>query len=130
MAVSLGPEFNMNSRENFAAGAVLGFDCNILRSCAVGFTVTGSDNFSGIVTHEPAALFRWYFPGRGHTGFFAQADMGVCIISEDGGLSALFLAGVRGGYRFALGRRFFLEPYGRGGYPFTFGIGVAAGVRF
>jgi len=40
MALGLGPEFNMNSRENFAGGAALGFDYNIARSFAAGLTVT------------------------------------------------------------------------------------------
>jgi hypothetical protein len=76
-AVNLGLEWNMNARENFAGGAVIGFDINLPYSLAIGLTVTYSNNFSGISVIEPAALFRWYFLGNGHTGFFAQADAGA-----------------------------------------------------
>ena len=34
-AFGLGPEWNMNSRENFAGGAVLGFDYNLPHSFAL-----------------------------------------------------------------------------------------------
>jgi outer membrane protein OmpA-like peptidoglycan-associated protein len=34
------------------------------------------------------------------------------------------------GLRIRLGKRFYLEPYARGGYPFLFGGGLAAGIRF
>jgi len=129
MALGLGPEFNMNSRENFAVGAALGFDYNIARSFAAGLTVTGSSNFSGIAVIEPAALFRWYFLGNGHTGFFAQADAGAYLVLEDGDITPLFLGGLRAGYRLPLGSSFYIEPYGRAGYPFAFGVGLLAGVR-
>jgi hypothetical protein len=36
---------------------------------------------------------------------------------------------LRGGYRMPVGSLWYIEPYGRGGYPFVFGIGVMAGVR-
>jgi len=130
MAFGLGPEFNMNSRENFAGGAALSFDFNIASSFAAGLTVTGSSNFSGIAVIEPAALFRWYFLGKGHTGFFAQADAGAYLVLEEGELTPLFLGGLRAGFRLPLGSSFYIEPYGRGGYPFVFGIGLLAGLRF
>jgi len=130
ISLGLGPEFNMNSRENFAGGAVLGFDYNIARSFAAGLTVTGSSNFSGIVVMEPAALFRWYFLGNGHTGLFVQADAGAWLVLEDGDFTPLFLGGLRAGFRVPLGSSFYIEPYGRGGYPFVFGVGLLAGFRF
>jgi hypothetical protein len=133
-AVSLGLEFNMNSRENFAGGAVLGFDFNLPRFLAVGLTVTYSNNFSGISVIEPAALFRWYFLGNVRSDFFqgvfAQADIGAYLVLEDKELTPLFLGGIRGGFRLPFGEMFFIEPYGRVGYPFLFGIGAMAGVKF
>ena len=128
-AVGLGAEFNMNSRYNFAGGAVLGFDFNLSRALAAGFTVTYSSNFSGISVIEPAALFRWYIFGGG-AGLFVQADAGAYLVLEDGELTPLFMGGLRGGFRLPLGELFFIEPYGRGGYPFVFGVGVIAGTRF
>jgi len=131
-AVSLGLEWDMNSRKNFAGGLALGFDYNLPVAIpfAVGMTVTVSSNFTGIVVIEPAALFRWYFLGKRHSGFFAQADAGAYLVIEDEELSPLFLGGLRGGFRLPLGTMFYIEPYGRVGYPFMFGIGVMAGIRF
>ena len=130
MAAGFGLEWNMNSRDNFAAGAVIGFDYNLPNSFAVGLTVSGSTNFSGIAVIEPAALFRWYFLDDRHSGFFAQIDAGTYLVLEDSEVSVLFLGGLRGGLRLPLGQRFFVEPYGRIGYPFFFGIGALAGMRF
>jgi len=128
-AVSTGLEFNMNSRYNFAGGAVLGFDFNLSRALAAGLTVTYSSNFSGISVIEPATLFRWYILGGG-AGLFVQADAGAYLVLEDGELIPLFMGGLRVGFRLPVGSSFFIEPYGRVGYPFVFGVGVIAGVKF
>jgi hypothetical protein len=128
-AIGIGPEWNMNSRENFAGGAIISFDYNLPHSFALGLSVTASSNFSGITVIEPAALFRWYFLG-GYGGFFVQADAGAYLVLEDGELTPMFLGGLRGGFRLPLGSSFYLEPYGRIGYPFAFGIGAIAGVKF
>jgi len=130
MAISLGPEWNMNARENFAVGAVLGFDYNLGSSFAVGINVTASSNFSGITVIEPAAMLRWYFLGSNHTGLFAQAEAGTYLVFEDSEVTPMFLGSLRGGFRLPLGFLFFVEPFGRVGYPFMFGVGVLAGVRF
>jgi hypothetical protein len=129
-AVGLGLEFNMNAREKYAGDAVLSFDYSFLRSFAAGLTVTASSNFGGITVIEPTAMFRWYFLGKGHSGLFAQAEAGAYLILEDGDKTFMFDGGLRIGYRFPLGKRFYVEPYGRGGYPFVFGFGVVAGMRF
>jgi hypothetical protein len=128
-ALGIGAEWNMNSRENFAAGAVLGFDFNLPRSFALGLSVSASSNLSGIAVIEPAAFIRRYFSG-GNTGFFVQADLGCFMILEDGGLTPLFAGGFRTGFRFPVRSSFYIEPYGRVGYPFAFGVGALAGIRF
>jgi len=131
VAISLGVEWNLNSNDKFSGGATFGFDYNLSHLFAVGFTTTYTNNFSGKSTIEPAALFRWYFRGKGTIGFFAQADLGACIILEEGkDLDTKFLGGLRGGVRLAFGSLFFVEPYGRAGYPFMFSLGVLAGLRF
>jgi hypothetical protein len=130
MAVAGGPEWNMNSRENFAVGVALAFDYNFGSSFAAGVNATFSTNFFGIVVIEPAALFRWYFLGSSHAGFFAQAETGVYLVFEDDEFTPLFLGGLRGGLRLPFGETLFVEPFGRIGYPFAFGFGVLAGVRF
>jgi hypothetical protein len=128
--LGLGPEFNMNARENFAGGATLGLDFNLPKTLfALGLTATASYNFEGFITMEPMAMFRWYSPG-GSTGFFVQADAGAFLILEQGEfISPMALGGIRAGFRLPLGERMYLEPYGRAGYPFMFGIGLVGGVR-
>ena len=135
IAVYTGPEFNMNSRENFAGRVSLGLDFSLpSHPMAIGVEAAGSYNFSNAVVIEAEAFFRWYFPGKRHTGFFAQAEAGLYYIMENmNGFRdkfPMFLGGLRAGYRLPLGQSFFIEPYVRGGYPFVFGIGVLAGIRF
>jgi len=130
MAVGLGLEWNMNSHEYFAGGAVLSVDYNLFQSFAVGLSVTASSNFTVFTALEPAAMFRWYPLGKDHTGFFVQADAGVYLYMEDAQTVPMFLGGLRTGLRLPLGQSFYIEPYGRAGYPFAFGIGVSVGMRF
>jgi hypothetical protein len=130
MAAALGLEWNMNSHKGYAAGAGLGFDFNLSRFFAIGLSVTASHNFTVFTAIEPAAMFRWYFLGKNHTGFFAQADAGAYLYMENEQTIPVFLGGLRTGLRLPLGRSFYIEPYGRAGYPFVFGIGVTAGMRF
>jgi len=129
-ALGAGLEWNMNSRENFAGGAALGFNYNLPYAFAAGLTVSGSTNFFGIAVVEGSALLRRYFPGREHAGFFAQADLGLYLVLEDGEAIPLFLGGLRAGYRLPLGSSWYFEPHGRLGYPFAFGVGAACGIRF
>jgi hypothetical protein len=126
MALGIGLEWNMNARENFAGGAALSFDYSFLGSFAAGVNVTASSGFSGNAVIEPAALFRWHFFG----GFFAQADLGAYLVLEDNDVTPLFLGGLRAGFRMPLGSLFYVEPYGRTGYPFMFGLGVMGGILF
>ena len=114
----------MNSRENFAMGGFFGFDVTFGASFAAGINATASTNFFGIVVIEPAAMFRWYFLSR----WFVQADAGAYLILEDEEFTPMFLGGLRAGLRLPLSKTFFIEPFGRIGYPFLFGIGAAVGV--
>ena len=129
LAFGVGPEMNMNSRENFAFGGNFHLDFNIGSSCAAGLTVTVSHNFDDFTVIEPSALFRWYFLGKNQTGLFVQADVGVYMFFDIEGLTPMFGGGLRGGLRIPLGDIFYIEPYGRIGYPFAFGVGATAGLR-
>jgi len=138
MAAAFGLEWNMNSQENFAGAIMLGFDYNLPRTIgsltlapfAAGLTVTANNNFNGTTVIEPAALFRWYFLNKDHAGFFAQADIGAYLFIDEDGTIPLFLGGLRAGCRLPVRKMFFAEPYGRLGYPFAFGIGATAGIKF
>lgn len=119
----------MNSREKFSNGAALSFNYNLPHSLALGLCLTGSNNLDGIIVIEPVALLRFY-PLGGHSWIFIQADGGAYLILEDEELTTLYLGGLRGGFRLPLGKSFFLELYGRIGYPFVFGAGALTGFRF
>jgi len=132
ISAGIGPEFNMNSRENFAGGIALSLDYQLpieaIRLSA-GLTVTASYNFTDTFVLETTAMARWYFLGADHTGLFAQVDLGVHLITERDVSVILFEGGIRAGYRLLLGDSFYIEPYGRFGYPYFMGIGVLAGMR-
>jgi hypothetical protein len=122
----------MNTRNNFSGGAVLGFDVDLPYYMATGVTFTASHNFGNIVVLEPAALFRWYAIGMKEEkpdGLFVQADVGAALILEQGEVTPMFAGGLRIGYR-QLFETFYIEPYARGGYPYMFGVGLSAGVKF
>jgi len=63
VSIAIGPEWNMNARENFAMGGVFAFDFNLGSAFALGVNCAFSSNFDKIMVLEPAAMFRWYFWG-------------------------------------------------------------------
>ena len=86
-----------------------------------------------IVFFEVNVFARLYIFGPGaFSGPFVQINAGPVLYSDQslspsgyGNVSA----GLSGGWRFLLGRFFFLEPSLRIGYPYLAGGGVAAGYR-
>jgi len=132
MALGLGLEANMNSPVNFAGGAAFNFDYNLpipisIFSFATGFNITASNNFSGISVLELSGMFRWYFLNGTHNGFFAQANLGYNHADYEGSPVAV-ISELRGGIRLPLGS-FYIEPYGRIGYPVVWGAGAVFGMR-
>ena len=130
IALSAGPEWNMNLHKNFAGGFILGFDYNLPSvPLAIGLSAAGSYSFTDSTVFEAASFLRWYFPQNNYSGLFTQADLGLYIVMEDNNILSKILGSLRGGYRFHMGSSLFFEPYGRFGYPFIFGIGLMAGVQ-
>jgi len=132
ISLGFGPEINMNARHNFAGGLTLSADYQLPISAnqfAAGLIISGSHNFSDTGVMETIGMFRWYFMGDDYTGFFAQADVGIHFITEEHAPPVLFHVGVRAGYRIPLTDMFYIEPYGRFGYPYFLGLGVLAGMR-
>jgi hypothetical protein len=133
-AVGLGLEWNMNSPRDpggwFAGGVNLNFDYNLPSYFAVGFTVTGSNNFYGFKTLEATALLRNYVQRNDYSGFFLQIDIGTFIEFEDGDVTPMIEIGARAGFRIPLGSYFYVEPYGRASYPGAFGLGAMVGINF
>ena len=132
VAIGLGPEWNMDSRFNFAMGGALGLAVSIDDGFAMGLCFSASNNFTGITALEAGGIFRAYIPGKKNFGFFIQTDIGAFFILEEKEVTPMFMNGIRAGYRFLLGpdKKYFVEPYGRLGYPFAFGVGVLGGLRF
>ena len=130
MSTGLGAEWNMNARSNFAGGAASGFLFNLPGNSAIGITVTASTVFWGFEIIEPTFLVRYYFQKMPYSGFYGQFDFGPFFYIEDGASNYYFELGVRAGYRLLLGSLFYIEPYGRLGFPLAFGIGASMGVRF
>jgi hypothetical protein len=70
------------------------------------------------------------------SGFFAQLSCGPVIFARHENSIAMptelgtFSAGLSLGWRFIFGRYFFVEPSVRAGYPYMFGAGLSAGLRF
>jgi hypothetical protein len=80
------------------------------------------------------AFFRWYFlrnpKDSRRFNLFLQAGAGAGIYyfyGEKAETSPLFLGEGLFGIRMQLGKRFFIEPYIRGGYPSLWGAGIVIG---
>ena len=130
-ALGLGLEMNMDSRHNFALGAVLGFNYSLTDLFALGLSVEASTNFNHIRTIEPMANFRLYFFENNIGKFFGQLDIGAFFFYEDGyDMYPMPLFGLRIGLRKTLGSLFYVEPSFRAGYPFALGLELMAGIRF
>jgi len=88
-------------------------------------------------TLELNFLFRFYFFGKSAiSGPFVQIEGGPAIyfkIDENISLPTrigMLNVGAVFGWRFLLGKYFFVEPSIRGGYPYIFGASVLGGVHF
>ena len=129
-SIGAGLEFDMNARHNFAGGALANVLFDLDSRYALGLTFTASTNFNGFSVMEPLFSFRRYVGSNNKYRLFFGLDTGVFIIFEDGDVIPMFDIGLRGGTRIPLGSIFYIEPYGRLGYPFAFGIGAVAGICF
>ena len=131
ISIGIGAEGNMDSRHAYAGGAVLAFDYKLPRFVCLGFMIQGSSNFSDMHVIEPAILFRAYYLENEYRGAYFQSDLGASIIFEQGeDLWIRPMVAFGAGYRFLLGSSFYIEPFGRLGFPFALGIGAVAGLRF
>ena len=86
-----------------------------------------------ILAMEFTMFLRVYFRNT-NLGPFIQLNTGPLILFEEGDVSIPAMSGTMSaslsfGWRFPLGKYFFIEPAVRGGYPFIVGGGVAVGFR-
>ena len=134
LSVGVGLEMNMNARENFALGIPIHIDYNLTvasEPLAFGLVTIISnnlkDNDDKFTVIEIGGLARWYFMGGGHTGLYGQVELGAYLFTEFDEVNPMFMGGLRAGYRMPFGN-LYVEPFGRAGYPFAWGIGVLAGI--
>jgi hypothetical protein len=125
----LGFEGNSNTREGSAFGGSLSIGVDLDHQFSLGLKAVFSSNMDTVTTLEPAAFFRYYLPLK-ISGLFAQAELGTAIFFEDGESYPAFLGGLAFGWRLNMGKNWYIEPTIRGGYPFVWGVGILAGLRF
>jgi len=87
-------------------------------------------------TLELAVFMRWYLRGsEAYTGPFVQLNAGAVMVAtesavsfpaEVGGLSL----GIAFGWRFPLGKHWYIEPAVRAGIPYIAGAGMSAAFHF
>ena len=130
-----GAEISMYSISNAAyeGGLALGYGNKV----AIGFKATYLTDVDGQVnTIELNFLLRLYFPGNpSSSGPFIQLGAGPAIFTDYESTTAsdkkgTISAGLSAGWRFLLGRYWFLEPVIRAGYPYIAGAGLSAGFHF
>jgi hypothetical protein len=125
------------SKVAFGGGAALGYGDGL----AIGLKVMYCDDTDDIRTLELNFLLRFYLFSMAsktfrNSGLFLQLNGGPVIFAEEQNTMEVpaqigsFSAGLSLGWRFLLGRSFFIEPAVRGGYPYIVGAGLSAGVRF
>jgi hypothetical protein len=129
MFAGLGIETNANTRKGATLGGNLLCAVDLNRQFSAGLKMALSGDLHTVTTLEPAALFRYYLP-LPINGFFTQAELGASIFFENGNSYSAFMGGLAAGWRYNIGKRWYIEPSVRGGYPFAWGIGFQAGLRF
>jgi hypothetical protein len=126
------PVFESNwysvSKVSIGGGAALGYGDRV----AFGLKAMYFDDMNEFRTIELNFLLRFYL----FRGLFLQLNGGPVIFAQNKNNLALpsktgtFSGGLSMGWRWHLGRRFFIESAVRGGYPYMAGAGLSAGVRF
>jgi hypothetical protein len=125
-------ELSLFSPESVAFGAGLAFGYEGL--VTTGYRALIFTDPGDIVTVEVCLFARVYLPLDRRDGFFIQAGVGPSVFVRKNALFPPRVSSVSGGLtfgrRFPLGKRLFIEPSLRAGYPYIIGAGVSAGFRF
>ena len=119
----------------FGGGLTAGYGFDI---GAIGLGLWYLVDTGGLTTYAPHLFFRFYLPvqnaPRSGSGPFLQFTLGPSFHAWNprippGSLTSAVSAGLSAGWRFLLGKRWYIEPVLRAGYPFITGAGSAAGYR-
>ena len=135
-ALGITAEVNKNSLESVSPAIGISFDYGLTRKISAGIKVFASydlnEKDNDLIVIEPVATLRFYLvspTGEPTSGLFLEGLGGASILLVNSGATAVGNIGGGIGYRFSLGS-FYVEPAFRAGYPYLFGIGVNAGIRF
>lgn len=116
----------------YGGGLALGYG----RGAAIGFkAVYFVDTDNMISTLELNFLFRWFFLGAASiSGPYVQFSGGPVVFTKDGSFAipsewGSVSAGVSIGWRFLLGRYWFIDGAIQGGYPYIAGAGLSFGLH-
>jgi len=128
-----GAEVAMYSISNAAYGGGLSFGYG--RRAAIGLKAAYFfDLDKEVDSLELNLLLRWYFfPAAPSAGPFIQLNAGPVFFFQDKDFPStlgVVSAGLNLGWRFLLGRYWFIEGAIRGGYPYIAGAQLSAGLRF
>ena len=127
-----GAEIAMYSVSNAAYGGA--FSIAYGNRASIGFRAAWfMDGNREVNTLELNLLFRWYFL-RPISGLFIQFNGGPALFFQNEAFAipsrlGAVSAGLSLGWRFLLGRYWFIEASLRGGYPFMAGAGLSAGLH-
>ncbi|MCL2809935.1 MAG: hypothetical protein FWD24_07750 [Treponema sp.] len=125
----VGNELNGNSYNNMVISVdlTLGLDVNSFFCVAAKSSFHNDLNNVNVI--EPRLLLRTYL-STGRVRPFIQTEGGCVIISIYDETHFMISAGLTTGCRFNFSRFIYLEPAFRLGYPYLWGAGVTAGLRF
>lgn len=135
-AIGLQVEANKNSLDAIAPAVGFTFDYGLARKFALGAKIIASydsnekDNTLFVV--EPLLTARLYLvspTGEPLAGLFFEGEGGYSLLFVNSEMTSVFNAGGTVGFRFVF-NQFYVEPELRCGYPYLFGIGLGAGLRF
>jgi len=122
------------SRNSIAFGGGITFGGSFY-GMGAGLSLLYAQDMENFIFLEALAHFRVYLlrARNNNTGLFLQAEGGVVFFSYEKFETADNLAPVGGlcaGWRFPLGKLWYIEPVIRGGYPYIYGVGLSGGIRF
>ena len=133
--ISLSPEIAIYSDSGLCYGIGLAFAYG--KKISIGIKSTYFFNFENRVdVLEIGLLLRFYLlPKLPSSGLFLQLSAGHALfLRYDGSVLpaqwGTMYGGLEMGWRFLIGKLWFIEPFVRGGYPYIAGGGVLAGVVF
>ena len=129
-----GAEIALYSTSNIAYGGGLAFGYG--KGAVIGIKAAYFVDMDNTVsTVELNFLFRWYFLGvLSSSGPYIQFGGGPAVFAKNGIFAipsewGSISAGIYLGWRFLLGRYWFIEGALRGGYPYVIGAGLSFGLH-